>query len=445
MPDARDIAYDMTRRVNSGGGYLSLLLRYGLDRQGLDPRDRSLVTELSYGVQRHRMKLDFIISSFSRRPLDELDPEVLDVLRLGVYQLSQMRVPKHAAVNETVELAKRRLGLSPASFVNAVMRSASIGMEEVKWPTRDDLPLFLETIYSHPRWLVEYLLRILGPEGAEELCVADNTIQSLTLRANTTRLDAPSLLGEIEAGGGTASLSGYLDEALIRVGLPHGSLLDLLEKGRCVVQDESSMLVSHVVDPAVGDTVIDACAAPGGKATHIAQLGGDGCRVIAIDRNQRRLDALRRSCKRLGLNNIETIVGDSTRLKEHIEDKADTVLIDAPCSGLGTLRRNPELKWRRLPGDLAALKALQLDLLQGCAGNVRRGGNLVYSVCAYTREETIDVVDAFLADYQEYHLQDLAPHLPDTLNSAVAEEGYIQLMPHLHGTEGMFIARFMKA
>jgi 16S rRNA (cytosine967-C5)-methyltransferase len=182
MGDAREIAYDITRRVNSAGGYLGLLLRYGMAAHDLDGRDRSLVSELAYGVQRHRAKLDFIVASFSNRPLADIDPEVLDILRLGVYQLAEMRVPQHAAVNETVKLVRKRLGRSEASFVNALMRSASRGLEGVAWPERENLPLFLETVYSHPRWLVEYLLRLLGPQGAEALCAVDNTIQGMTLR-----------------------------------------------------------------------------------------------------------------------------------------------------------------------------------------------------------------------------------------------------------------------
>ena len=440
MSDARDIAYTMTRRVNGGGGYLGLLLRYGLEGRDMDPRDRSLVTELAYGVQRHRNKLDFIIAAFSRRPLGELDPEVLDVLRLGVYQLAQMRVPGHAAVNETVALAKRHLGSRPASYVNAVLRSASAGLEGLEWPSRDDLPLFLETIYSHPRWLVDYLLRSLGPEAAEEVCIADNTIQTLTLRVNTARLDGPALIGEIEARGGSAVPSANVDEALVGVSLPRAGLLELLEKGCCVVQDESSMLVSRIVDPGEKDTVIDACAAPGGKTTHLAQLGGDGCRVIAVDRNRSRLDALSKACERLGLENVDIVAGDSTRLAEYVEAGADAVLVDAPCSGLGTLRRNPELKWRRLPQDLAQLSEVQLALLHGAADVTRRGGKLVYSVCTYAREETVDVVGAFLASRPDYRLEDPAPHMPQALSDAVAEEGYVQLMPHLHDMEGMFIA-----
>jgi 16S rRNA (cytosine967-C5)-methyltransferase len=428
MADAREIAYGITRRVNSEGAYLNLMLRYGMGRGDLDARDRSLVAELAYGLQRHRNKLDFIIAAFSRRTLTELDPEVLDILRFGVYQLSEMRIPQHAAVNESVGLAKRLLGRGASSYVNAVMRRASAGLEGLQWPSREQLPLYLEIIYSHPRWLVDYMLQCPGPSQAEALCAANNEIPELTLRVNTATSDTASLMSEIISGGGSASPSACLNEALRGVRLPYYLLLDMIDSGRCVVQDESSMLVSHVLGPSPGDVIIDACAAPGGKATHLATLGGESCRIIAVDRNARRLDALRDAVSRLGLGNVHIRQGDSTRLGECVEEEADAVLVDAPCSGLGTLRRNPELKWRRQPGDLVALSGLQRDLLLGCAEKVRAGGVMVYSVCTHTREETVDVLDAFLAARRDFHLT-----------------GQVQVWPHLFHLEGMFIARMVRA
>ncbi len=425
MADAREIAYDITRRVNSEGAYLGLMLRYGMDGIDLDARDRALVTELAYGVQRHRGKMDFIIAAFSRRPPAELDPGVLDLLRLCTYQLTQMRIPQHAAVNESVSLAKRLMGRGAASYVNAVMRGACRGLGGLSWPSRENLSLFLETVYSHPHWLVDYLLRLLGSEASEALCAANNAVPALTLRANTPRCVAGDVLEEIVAHGGRAELSPCLEEALIGVSLSYDLLLALLETGRCVVQDESSMLVAYAMDPAPGDILIDACAAPGGKATHLAALGGASCRVIAVDRNPSRLDAMRKRVRALGLPNIDMRPGDSRFLAECVEEAADAVLVDAPCSGLGTLQRNPELKWRRLPGDLDGLSGLQLELLRGGATKVRPGGAMVYSVCTFTVEETTDVVQRFLRACPGFDLT-----------------GQIQLWPHIHGVEGMFIARF---
>lgn len=442
VPDARETAYQITRRVHSKGGYLGLLIRYNAGKSGLSARDRSLVAELCYGLQRHRNKIDHLIAYFSNRSLDDIDPEVLDILRLGFYQLSEMGTPPHAAVNETVELAKRHLGKG-AGFVNAVLRRAVVAWDEVEWPTREDLAGYLEIVQSHPRWLVEYLIKYLGAEDAEGLCLADNRIPTLSLRVNLERTEPSALLEEIASHGWAGTASRHFPEALVGVGMPYDALMRWLQKGLCVVQDESSMAVSHVVRPGEGKTVVDACAAPGGKTTHLAQLGGESCRVVAVDRNRRRLKALRKVTERLGLQGVEIVEGDATRLRELVGE-VDAVLLDAPCSGLGTLQRNPELKWRRYPGDIANLATVQARLLRGCAEAVKPGGVMVYSVCTFTRGETVRVVGDFLHERDDFSCEDPTPYIPRSLASAVVQGKYIQLMPHRHDMEGMFIARLRR-
>lgn len=443
MSRAREMAYQLTRRVHGKGSYLGLLIRYSLDCKELSPRDRSLVAEMTYGVQRHRNKIDYLITAFSHRPLNELNPEVLDILRLGIFQLVEMHVPPHAAVYETVELAKKYLGKS-AGFVNAVMRGAAEGMEKVEWPSQDDFPAYLEIVHSHPRWLVDYLIKRFGKEEAQAFCLADNRIPTLTLRVNPEKAERDELLEEIRSRGWEGKPSSLLPESLVEVGIPYETLLEWLDKGYCVVQDESSMLVGHAVKPEEGQTIVDACAAPGGKSTHLAQLGGRKCRVISVDRNPRRLKAMRKAVQRLGLENIEIREGDAACLRDVVEITADAVLLDAPCSGLGTLRRNPELKWKRFPGDIANLASVQTKLLRGCADVVRPGGILVYSVCTFTAEETIGVVEDFLRQRDEFAPESLASYLPDPLVPDLSPRGYLQTMPHRHGMEGMFIARFRR-
>jgi 16S rRNA (cytosine967-C5)-methyltransferase len=230
----------------------------------------------------------------------------------------------------------------------------------------------------------------------------------------------------------------------VEVAVPYPTLLDWLERGLCVVQDESSMLVSHVVDPREGQVVVDACAAPGGKSTHLALLGGERCRVIAVDRNPGRLKAMRNAVRRLGLKNIDIRMGDAARLREVVEVSADAVLLDAPCSGLGTLRRNPELKWKRFPGDIANLAGVQSRLIRGCAEAVRPGGVLVYSVCTFTLEETVGVVEDFLRERKDFVPESPASLIPETLAVDLSPRGYLQILPHRHGMEGMFIARLRR-
>lgn len=442
--DARDMAYHLTRRVHAQGGYLGLLVRYSLDDRRLSARDRALVAELAYGVQRHRNRIDHVIASFSNRPLKELNPEVLDILRLGVFQLLEMRVPPHAAVNESVKLAKRHLDKG-AGYVNAVMRGVAAGLDQVSWPGPEDMTAYLEVVHSHPRWLVEYMIRRFGEEEALELCRADNLVPTLTLRINPRRITREELLAELKSQGGEGKPSPLLPEALVEVSVPYPVLLDWMERGFCVVQDESSVLVGHVVNPGEGQVVVDACAAPGGKSTHLVILGGEGCKVVAVDRNPRRLQAMRTAVRRLGLEgNIDIREGDAARLREVVEGSADAVLLDAPCSGLGTLRRNPDLKWKRFPGDIANLVSVQTRLLRGCADTVRPGGALVYSVCTFTLEETVGVVEGFLRERKDFVPESPAPLIPPELAADLSPRGYLQLLPHRHGMEGMFIARLRR-
>jgi 16S rRNA (cytosine967-C5)-methyltransferase len=444
VPSARETAYEITRRVDSTGAYLGLLLQHTLRDPALSGRDRALVAELVYGVQRQRNKLDYVIMNFSRRPLQEIEPEVLDVLRIGVYQIMAMRIPAHAAVNETVDLGKKVLHPGASSFVNAVLRNTVKGLGELEWPSREDLAYYLEILYSHPRWLIDYLLPMLGNESTEALCAADNRFPGITLRANLARAGRSELMARIQACGGHCQPSRYLVEGIVKVGLPRNLLLELIEGGLCVVQDESSMLVSHAVAPQPRSLVVDACAAPGGKASHLALLGGESCRVIAVDRNRRRISAMNKVVERLGLENVDVIEGDSSRLGDYLSQPPDAVLVDAPCSGLGALRRRPELKWRRRREDLERLAETQLAILHGCADAVRPGGVLVYSVCTYSREETTDVVDRFLRSRADYELDDIIPFLPAGLRPFPGPFPHIQLMPHLHGMEGMFISRFVR-
>ena len=388
--------------------------------------------------------MDYIIEHFSSRPLSDIEEEIIDALRLGIYQISEMRIPAHASVNETVDLAKKKIHQGASSFVNAVLRNAAKNLDDLQWPSREDLPYYLVILFSHPRWLVDYILQMFDAQTAEALCAADNRFPGISLRVNTQRTGREDLMSRILTGGGRAEPSRYFEEGLVKAGMPRRLLLDLLEEGLCVVQDESSMLVSHIVDPQNGSLIVDTCAAPGGKASHLAILGGEGCRVIAVDKNTRRLDALRNAVARLGLGNIDIVEGDATRLGDYLAQAPDAMLIDAPCSGLGTLRRRPELKWRRTREDLSRLAATQLAILEGCAEVVRPGGVIVYSVCTYSREETSDVIENFLVNHPDYALDDVAPHLPPNMNHVTNSFGCVQLMPHLNDMEGMFVARMIR-
>ena len=439
----RQLAFKILCRVHRQGAYLNLLLRYGMPPGNMDPRDRALVSDICYGVERYRNTLDFTISKLSSRPLSRIHRDLLEFLRIGVYQLAFTDIPAYAAIHETVEAAKGHLHRGNLGFLNALLRRAAEHPTAAALPGVDNLREYLEITLSYPRWLVDYVLELYSPVDALELFRAQNRKAGLTLRCNTYRTDTQSLLSRLKEAGGRGRPSQVFGDALEEVELPFEVLVELIGEGLCLVQDLASMAVCRVVDPGPGMRVIDACAAPGGKTAYLAQLGGPGCRVVAVDLSTSRLKALEKTVSLLALENVEIIPGDARRLRD-FAGEADAVLVDAPCSGLGTLSRNPDLKWRRTPEDLPRMGDLQLELLLGAAGAVRPGGVLVYSVCTYSEEETVKVVEEFLGRRPDFSPEDIAPFLPPTWRED-SHRGSVQLLPHRHGTEGMYIARLRRS
>lgn len=438
----RELAFRILRRVHRKGAYLNLVLRYGMPVGEMEPRDRALVSELCFGVERYRNALDHGISRLSTRSLRRIHPDLLDFLRIGLYQIMYTDVPPHAAVHETVEAAKSYLHRGNLGFLNALLRRAVEDPGALALPGEEDPAQYMEITLSFPRWLVEYLQERYPVQEAIELLRAQNRRTGLTLRCNPRSTDPLSLLRLVEERGGKGRPSAVLEDALEEVEISFEALLELIQRGLCLVQDLSSMAACLVVDPRGNMRIIDACAAPGGKTSYLAQRGGPECEVVAVDINASRLKALERTMKLMGLQNVRLLRGDARRLREVAGD-ADAVLVDAPCSGLGTLARNPDLKWRRSPQDLIRMRDLQLDILMGSADAVRRGGVLVYSVCTYTDEETTQVTREFLRRSPGFVSEDLRLLLPQAWRKH-AGNGAIQLMPHLHGTEGMYIARFRR-
>ncbi len=441
----RELAYQIIHRVDYQGAFLNLLIRSSLDKAKMPERDKALVTELCYGVARMRNRLDFVIAHFSSRPLDQIDPSLLDLLRLGVFQLLETRVSPHAAVNETVNLAQKYTNPGATKMANAVLRACANSPESIPWPGRDDIVLYLSVVLSYPEWLAAYLIRNFGEEEAERICAAGNDRAPLCMRVNTLKGSREAMEARLSEQRIAFQRSRFSPDGLSNLDAPVGKLKRILREGLALFQDESSMLVPYMLDPQPGQNIIDACAAPGGKATHLAQLTGDQARILAVDLSRSRLKAMGGSLKRLGVKSVKVKQGDATRLASVATREADAVLVDAPCSGLGTLRRRPELKWRRAEGDLAELAALQSKLLEGAAPVVASGGLLVYSACTMTREETVEVVDTFLAAHPEFTLERAAEHCPLGCPADAEVGNYLQLLTHLHNTDGMFIARMRKS
>lgn len=445
--DARYGAYEILQRVEQGG-YADRLLDGYLDRHpGMDPRERGLLTEFVYGILRMRGRLDFALENFSRQPLQRLEPGALRLLRLGAYQLLELdRIPAHAAVHATVELA-HQVGMSRvAGLINGTLRTLQRERANISWPTPDNLRAYLQHVCSLPGWLAKELLRQFPNAESRALAEAFTEAAPQTLRVNTLKTDRESLLAALSKAGHSARPCRYAAEGIIiekraTQPIPGDS------EGWYQVQDEASMLVAHLLDAQPGDKVLDACAAPGGKTTHIAALTNNAARILALEKYPQRVELINQGAKRIACQGIETRCWDLTEKPDFLEQESfDRILVDAPCSGLGVLRRNPESRWSRRPSDIKELVELQRTILHQVAPLLRPGGRLLYSVCTFTAAETDAIADHFLAAHPDFKQEDFRTLLPDAWQELSTDTGSIRTLPHRHdGMDAFFVTRFIKS
>lgn len=439
--DAREVALKIIGEVDTGGAYANIALARELARRPLGDQDRRFVTELVYGTVKAGATLDWLLGHYISRPLAKMPPVIRNILRMGAYQIFFLsRVPASAACNQAVELAKKYGHAGTVKFVNAVLRNAARNPEKAVYPDRDREPArYLALKYFHPEWLVKRWLARLGPEECEALCLADNATPPLSVRTNTVRMTRDELLARLAAEGVEGEASAWVPEGIVCREYPALASLDSLRAGLFQVQDESSMLVGHVMAPQPGEFIIDACGAPGGKSTHLAALMGDRGRVLSTDLYDHKLKITAENAARLGLTIIETKVFDATKLGAAYAGQADRVLVDAPCSGLGVLRRKPDSRWRKTETMLRDLPKLQAAILASAAACVRPGGVLVYSTCTTEPEENQAIVEAFLAARRDFVLEHAGGLLP-----VKRPEAMVQLWPHRDGLDGFFIARLAR-
>ncbi|MDR7483831.1 MAG: 16S rRNA (cytosine(967)-C(5))-methyltransferase RsmB [Armatimonadota bacterium] len=443
---AREAAFATLLRAEAADAFVSILLFRTLERSALGPADRALATAITLGVLRHRERLDFALRHVLTRPLEDLPAAIRTILRMGAFQLLDMdRIPPAAAVSESVTLARRHGHQGTARLVNAVLRRlAHDGPPPPPDVARDPVG-HLSVVCSHPRWLIERWVVRYGFDDAAAMAHATLQPAPSVLRVNTLRTTREDLLGALRACGLEAE-AGLVDEA-VRV---RGSLLQrlpLIDDGLCLVQDEGAMLVSLACAPQPGQVVIDACAAPGGKTTHLAALMGNRGRLIACDVHPRKLQTLARRASTMGATCVEAHHLDAREIGARWPDAADVVVVDAPCSGLGTIRRRPEIKWRTQEADLPRHAALQRAILDGAARAVRPGGILVYSVCSLEPEEGPQVVAAFLADHPAFARTPMPPSFPRTVAGQPVDAtapGEVRLQPHRHDVDGFYIARLRR-
>lgn len=445
MFDVRRQAFEILLRV-AQGGYADRCLDEVLRRRpDLDPRDRGLLTELVYGVLRYQGRLDFALGHVCKLPLSKLENRVLLALRLGAYQILCLdRIPAAAAVDTSVGLM-RQLQLERATgFVNGVLRALVRGQERQLWPDPEREPLeFLQHRLSLPAWLAA---RWFAELGSEAMVLAEALLQPapFTLRVNTLKTSRDRLLSILGEAGHQAEATRFAPEGLLLSGRGSGPLPGDSE-GLYQVQDQASMLIAHLVEPQPGERLLDCCAAPGGKTTHLAALCDNRAEIVALDLHPHRVRLIEQGARRLGCQGITARAWDMTVRPDFLAPESfDAVLVDAPCSGLGVLRRNPETRWRLQPDDLPALQGRQTALLVQAAALVRPGGRLIYSVCTMTNEETDQVVERFLDDHPQFVQHPLTNLAPAAWMELLDERGILRSWPHRHGLDGFFAVRMHK-
>lgn len=451
---ARAVALSVLADSIKADDGVDVLLDRALARSACDNRDRALAMELTYGVLRRLATIDWRLEPLLDKPLPRLPVLVQMILRLGAYQIIYLdRIPHSAAVNESVRLAKQHvktLGRDWGGFVNAVLRSL-LRSPVQPWPgVETGTARALSIRHSIPEWLSQRWIDRLGVAGAATVCEAASTIPPITLRANLLKTTQNALLERLRAAGLKARAT---DVSPVGITLEDGGMVSSLpgfQEGTFYVEDEAAQLIPPLLDPQPGEIVLDACAAPGGKTTHLAALMQNRGNVYAVDRKADRLDRLRANCRRLGIVIVKPVVDDIRRPRilvdvAHAHDgRFDRILVDAPCSGLGVLRRHPEAKWRKDSQAFPRHQALQRQILDVVAPRLRPGGVLVYSTCSTEPEESEDVVGQFCRSHAEFRRESVAPWLPPAGHVFLTEEGALSTMGNRYSMDGFYAARLRR-
>ncbi|MFH1147151.1 MAG: 16S rRNA (cytosine(967)-C(5))-methyltransferase RsmB [Pseudomonadota bacterium] len=442
----RQVALSVLNDLDQGKETLDAIMERAFRKNiALERRDRALIMELVYGVLRQRAAIDWVIDQVSRTPRSKMDATVLNVVRLGIYQLLYTdRIPPSAAINESVNLVKVGQPDWIVSFVNGVLRAVERERDQIKWPDPEADPVAAISVEtSHPVWLVERWVNRYGLEETRALCESNNRIPVLSLRTNTLRIKPDQLLHFLRKEVPEIEASPYSPVGLLLKGFS-GNVTRITgyKTGWFLIQDESSQVASYLLSPQPGDLVLDACAGLGGKTTHLAQMMRNLGRIMALDIHGERLERLNENAGRLGIQCIEIVKKNVTKsLSDLGAKKFDRILVDAPCTGLGVIRRNPDVKWRINPEDLKRMAERQVAILEETAPLLKDNGIIVYSTCSLEPEENEEVIDSFLSRHDEFEKEDPRPVLPEKARELVEPGNFLRTCPHRHGMDGFSAVR----
>ena len=436
----RGRAVKILNRVERTDAYLDKLLDIELKDPDLISEDKALLYKIVHGVVRWMGRLDWILNGFYKGQFSKAIPNLKNGLRVALYQILFLdRVPDYAAVNEAVEFVKKLQGQKPADLTNAILRNIIKNKNNIRYPNPDeDLPGYLTAYYSHPSWMVKRYLKRFGREEIEKLLAYNNEKPFLTLKVNNLKVEQDEFKELLKSVNLDFYQGKYLPEFFILKNLSNITSWEYFSKGYFNIQDESAGLACRLLDVEPGMRVLDLCAAPGGKSAYLAGLMHNEGEIIAIDRYESRLKLLSRKMERLGVTCVKTVETDAL---DYNDGKFDRVLADVSCSGSGTLRKKPDIKWKHDLLDLRRMTAIQFNLLEKASTLVKDGGYVVYSTCSIEPEENFDIVNKFLQNHPEFKLKDISNKFPKEL---IDENGCIQTLPHIHKSDGAFAAKLIK-
>jgi 16S rRNA (cytosine967-C5)-methyltransferase len=440
LVSVRSIAVKVLNRIDRTDAYLDKLLDYELKNSELTGQDKALLFEIVHGVLRWLNKIDWILNGFYKGAFSKCIPNVKNALRVALYQILFLeKIPDYAAVNEAVEFIKKLQGQKPADQANAVLRNIIRSKEGIRFPDpEEDLVGYFSTFYSHPTWLVKRWLNFFGKEQTELLLSANNEKPTLILRVNTSKVTIENFKELLNSVSLKYTNGKYIPAFIRMKTLSNITEWEYFEKGYFSIQDESTGFPCLLLNVKEGQRVLDLCAAPGGKTAYLSNLMNNTGEIVAIDRYESRLKILDKNLKRLGVTNVKLVEGNAL---EYEGENFDCVLLDAPCSGLGTLSKKPDIKWKRDLSDIRNLTKLQYDLLNKAASLAKPGGTIVYSTCTIEPEENIELIKKFLNDNNNFKLENAKEFVPEQL---VDSDGCVQTYPHIHQIDGSFAARLVK-
>ena len=461
--NARKVALECLLTLSHSSTSIASVVDSAYERYAINGRERRFISGLVYGVIRWQGQLDWVLDQFIN-PRFQVDARHRNILRLGAFQLLHLDgIPAHAAIFETVQLAtsdlRRNKRQKTGGFINAVLRSVQREGTTLTYPPLDTNPAeHIAFSLSYPTWLVQRWLETRGVAWTLAFCRASNQIAPLALRVNTRLTKREEICQSLAANGIAATASkiapdgiAFEDRAITAFDTGEQTLKDILNREDVYVQDESAMLVAHLLSPKNAESdsaafpfIVDLCAAPGGKTTHLAHLMDNAGKIIAVDVSAEKVALLEKNCRRVGARNVKTRVMDVKKADLGFMKTADAVLIDAPCSGFGTLRRHPDIRWNKTPKQIQSLSEIQYSLLKNAARHIKPGGVLVYSTCSVEPIENEKVIQRFLADFPMYTIENAKDFLPDVPPNVITPQGFVQTFPHEHGVDGAFAARLRR-